>query len=112
MTALIKPCTDILCPHCAGIIPKNDPRRTGKILQFKKYKPVSISPLPNSIGGGLPVTPGSANYTSAGSYTFSVPPYNVMYITVNGAGGSGGGGGTYYQAGYCNGGSGGGGGGC
>lgn len=40
----------------------------------------------------ITVTPGSQAYTTPGSYTFIVPAYNTLTVTVAGAGGGGGGG--------------------
>lgn len=40
--------------------------------------------------GGQPVNPGSQTYTTAGTFSFTVPPFNTMTVEVWGGGGSGG----------------------
>jgi hypothetical protein len=42
-------------------------------------------------GAGPTILPGSAGYTSPGTYTFIVPYYNSLTVDVRGAGGGGGG---------------------
>lgn len=46
------------------------------------------------------VTPGSQTYSSAGTYTFTVPAFNTLTVTVKGAGSGGGGGGASCLGGY------------
>jgi hypothetical protein len=46
---------------------------------------------------GFPITPGSASYTSPGTYSLVVPAnFNTFVIDARGAGGGGGGAGCYY----------------
>lgn len=48
-------------------------------------------PFLKRIGGPRIVVPGSQSYTTPGTYTFNVPAFNTLTVTVNAGGGGGGG---------------------
>jgi hypothetical protein len=65
---------------------------TGKTFTFTSYynnNGVVTGPV------GLQVIPGNTSFTSAGTYSFTVPNYNTMTVTAKGAGGGGGSGRLY-----------------
>ena len=62
----------ILCPHCE--------------LPRLRAEPAQVLPFPNLFPPAKAVTTGTTttNYTTAGSYNYTVPAYNNMTVTVNG----------------------------
>lgn len=73
--------------------------RERRILRPRFSLP-GLAPLPQA---DIPVVPGSSNFLSAGVFSFTIPAYNTINFTVNGAGGGGAGawarGGTFIAGG-------------
>jgi hypothetical protein len=67
-----------------------------RVLRPRLWMP-GIAPLPRSVRP--PVNPGSASWTSPGSFNVLIPEYNVLTMYIWGAGGGGGGvtDGYYYR---------------
>lgn len=62
-------------------------------------RPVGVIPgFWPALGAG--VNPGSQTFSTPGTFTFTVPLYNSLTVTVNGAGGGGGGANLYYVVTY------------